>query len=86
MLKKFPVPPNQLAKQLQDKGRYPNANKKFTNAILKESDELKYRNTHSNHHHLENDITTPEVSSAIKLLKLGKASGPDGIHNEFIMN
>ena len=46
-------------------------------------DELKNRNTHLYHHHLENDITTPEASSAIKSIKLGKAPGPDGIHNEF---
>ena len=74
--KKCPVPPSQLAKQLQDNGRYPNANRKVTKAILKESDELKNRNNHSDYHHLENDITTPEVSSAIESLKLGKAPGP----------
>ena len=84
--KKCPVPPNQFAKQLQDNGRYPNANRKFAKAILKESVELKNKNTHSDHHHLENDITTPEVSFANKSLKLGKAPGLDGIHNEFIKN
>ena len=84
MLKKCSVPPNQLAKQLQDNGRYPNANRKFTKAILKKLDELKNRNTHSDHHHLENDITTPEVLFA-RSLRLGKP-GPDGIHNEFIKN
>ena len=83
---KYPVPPNQLAKQLQDNGRYPNANRKFTKAILKESDELKNRNTHPDHHHLENDITTSEVSSAIESLKIGKTPGLDGIHNEFFKN
>ena len=76
----------QVAKQLQDNRKYPNANRKFTKAILKESNELKNRNTHSDHHHLENDITTPEVSSATKSLKLSKAPGPDGIHIEFIKN
>ena len=86
MTKKCSVPPNQLAKQLQDNGRYPNANRKFMKAILKESDKLKNRYTHSDHKHLENDITTPEVSSAINSLKLGKGPGPDGIHNEFVKN
>ena len=85
-LKKCPVVSNQLAKQLQDNGRYPNANRKFTKAIIKESDESKNRNTHSDHQHLENGITTPEVSSAIKSLKLGKAPGPEGIQNEFMKN
>ena len=73
-------------KTTEDNGRYPSTNRKFTKAILKESDKLKNRNTHLDHHHLENDITTPEVSSAIKSLKLGKATGPDGIYNEFIKN
>ena len=84
--KKCPVPPNQLAKQLQDNGRYPNANRKFTKAILKKSDELKNRNIHLDHHYLENDITTPEVSSAIKSPKLGKAPCPYSNHKEFIKN
>ena len=64
----------------------PTHTENFTKAILKASDELKNRNTYSDHQHLENDITTPEVSSAIQSLKLGKASGPDGIHDEFIKN
>ena len=53
MPKKCPVPPNQLAKQLLDNGRYPNAKRKFMEMILKESDELKNRNTHSDYQHLE---------------------------------
>ena len=84
--KKCLVPQYYLAKQLQDNGRYPNGNRKFTKAILKESEELKNRNTHSDHQNLKNDITTPEVSSAIKSLKLGKAPGPNDIQNEFIKN
>ena len=56
--------------------------KQFTKAILKKSDELKNKNNHSDHQNLENNITTPEVTSAINSLKLGQTARLDGIHKD----
>ena len=57
-----------------------------TTKLISKTTARQNRNTHSDHLHLKNDITTPELSSAIKSLKLDKAPGPYGVHNEFIKN
>ena len=75
--KKCPVLPNQLAKQLQENGRYPYLNRKFTKAIKKESEELKNRNTHSlpafgKRHHSSCDVIFNSITEAKQSTRPGR--------------
>ena len=54
-------------------------------SVVMEVANLRSRNILTEHEHLNMDFSVPEVHSAIRRLKLGKAPGPDGIHNEFFV-
>ena len=80
-----PISPNIIAKQLVKNGKYPGSDKKFKRKVVRESSNLRSRNALPEHEHLNMDFSVQEVHSAIRQLKLGKAPGPDGIHNEFLV-
>ena len=73
-----------VAKQLVKNGMYPGSDK-LKRQVLRESSTLRSRNTLPDHEHLNMDLSVQKVHSASSRLKLGKAPGPDGIHNEFLM-
>ena len=80
-----PISLNIIAKQPVENGMYPVSNKTLKREVLQESSNLRSRNTLPEHEHLNMNFSVQEVHSAIRRLKLGKAPGPDGIHNEFLM-
>ena len=68
-----------------ENGKYPGSDKKFKRKVVWESSNLRSHNTLPEYEHLNMDFSVQEVHSAIRKLKLGKAPGPDGIHNEFLV-
>ena len=84
--KQCPVSPDDIAKQLVMNGMCTSRNKEFQRKVLRETSSFRYRPTLEEHTNLDLDFSLEEVTAAIKLLKQGKAPGPDGIHNEFLMH
>ena len=84
--KQCPISPDDIAKQLVENGTCTSRNKEFQRKVLRETSSLRYRPTLEEHIDLDLDFSIEEVPAAIKFLKQGKAPGPDGIHNEFLMH
>ena len=81
-----PISPNDIAKQLVKNGTYTSTNKQFQREVRKESSSLRSTDTLPEHEHLNRNFTIEEMLAAIKIIKQGKAPGPDGIHNEFLLH
>ena len=79
-----PLHPNVLARRLVANGKFANPDKKFSREVRNESALISNRLTSPEHAHLNEDFSTEELTLALSSLKLGKAPGPDGVHNEFL--
>ena len=81
-----PLHPNVLARRLVANGKFVNPDKVFNREVRNESALLSNRPTSLEHAHLNEDFRTEELTAALSSLKLGKAPGPDGVHNEFLVH
>ena len=81
---KCPVSANSIASQLVQNGRFKNPDRNVSRCVAKEVAELWKTDSHDSE--LTNPFTMEEMFSALKLLKAGKAPGPDIIHPEFLLH
>ena len=80
-----PISPNLVADQVTKNGKFSNPDKSFSRTVVKD---LKLHSSHDNetNPHLQTPFTLCELNNALNSLKSGKAPGPDGIHNEFLVH
>ena len=75
---------NAIASQLVNNGTYPTGNKDMACHVSKEVSEL-WKILIPPDHNISEDFSDNELTSALDLLKPGKAPGPDHICSEFIL-
>ena len=80
-----PLSPNLIAKQVVKNGKSINQDKPFSRKVSKSIKQLAQSESEENKY-LGDPISLIELTDALKKLKTGKAPGPDGIHNEFLMH
>ena len=64
---------------------FQNPDKSFSRTVVKDL-KLHSSNDKENNPHLQNPFTLCELNNALNSFKFGKALGPDGIHNEFLVH
>ena len=83
--KTCPVPANVIGKQVVANGIYPGADKLFQSEVKRAVTDMQKRPL-LHEEYLGLDFSSAEIIVACKLLKPGKAQGPDGIHNAFLIH
>ena len=80
---KCPVSANSIASQLVKNGSFPKPDKEFIRKVSKDLTNKWKSITQSLD--LMGDISNDELAHALKLLKPGKAPGPDHLHPEYLL-